>query len=285
MKESDRRAVRGKRPGAVTPMPAGSRAERARPAASGVRLPAVVLCTDLRGFSTAAGRLAPAIVVKWLEDFFAVMTDAAVAHRATIERVISDGVQLVYGVPTGRKDDAARAVSTALAMQQGFLGLRNRWLLDGRREAGGLGLGVGIASGDVVMATVGLGKRRDCAAVGEPVGRAARLCAAAQRGHVLLDQDTYARAAGVLGDEVLFTSMELPEKGFAGTPVFVCQRRRAGLNVIPGLPLVDPVCGVAVRPRGAVRRRHAGATYCFCSGACAMRFAADPEGFLEARRR
>ena len=43
----------------------------------------------------------------------------------------------------------------------------------------------------------------------------------------------------------------------------------------------DLVCGMLVDPATAKHRAaHAGQTYYFCSGRCAERFRADPEGIL-----
>lgn len=44
----------------------------------------------------------------------------------------------------------------------------------------------------------------------------------------------------------------------------------------------DPVCGMMIEPRDAVsQQEHGGETYYFCNRSCAIRFAADPESFLQ----
>jgi YHS domain-containing protein len=47
--------------------------------------------------------------------------------------------------------------------------------------------------------------------------------------------------------------------------------------------VIDPVCGMEVKPEEAVAAwEHAGTTYLFCSVGCMERFREGPERFLEA---
>jgi class 3 adenylate cyclase/YHS domain-containing protein len=249
------------------------------PLVSGVRTPVSVLFADLRGFTSVAAVLAPERVVRLLDDFFSVMADVAVAHRAVIDKLIGDAIMLLYGVPGARRDDPLRAVRTALDMQQSFLSLRNRWLSAGRPEAAPLGLGVGVATGPVVMAHVGSAVRMDYTAVGEPVNRAAHLCGAAQHGEILVDQESYARSATALEREALFTSTERDLKGLDAVAVYRCQARRAALRAVAPGPPSDPVCHMKVSPRAAIRRTVQGRAYLFCSRTCAQRFTENPDAF------
>ena len=45
-------------------------------------------------------------------------------------------------------------------------------------------------------------------------------------------------------------------------------------------PMIDPVCGMKVRPDGPIRSEHRGATYVFCGTGCKTKFEADPERYL-----
>ena len=44
--------------------------------------------------------------------------------------------------------------------------------------------------------------------------------------------------------------------------------------------MIDPVCGMTVRPGGPHELRHGGETYGFCSGHCLAAFEKDPSTFL-----
>ena len=68
----------------------------------------------------------------------------------------------------------------------------------GREEGsayGGLAVGVGIDTGEVVLGAIGSEKRADFTVIGDHVNFAARLCGAAQAGQVIVSEATR-RAAG-----------------------------------------------------------------------------------------
>jgi class 3 adenylate cyclase len=236
------------------------------------------LFVQLRGLTRLSSRAQPSVTVGLLADFFAAMTDVAVSRRASIDRVFGDAVMLVFGLERPQPQDGARAVSTALDMQRSFLALRNCWLRDGIVSGVDLALGIGIASGDVVVAPVehaGTGYT----IVGEPIGMAGRLGMAAQQGEVLVDEATYGPTNAEFEGQVRFTSRELTIKNRETVAAYRAQRTRAGLRIVPQREVPDPVCQNPVSPRRAVRRQMHGRTYYFCSVSCARRFEADPDAF------
>ncbi len=250
---------------------------------SGVRLRASVLIADLRGFTRLSARLEPAEVVALLQDFFTAMTDVAVANHAGIDRLIGDAVMLVYGVPRPRKDDPIRAVRTALDLQRAFLALRNRWLKEGRAVGREVGLSIGVASGDVIVASLGAGAPPESTTIGEAVRAASRLCVGARLAESLLDEATYSAVCGPLDREVVFTSREVALKARDSVSGYHVQSRRAGLHVVPPRPVIDPVCHAQLTPSGAVRRHLRGETQYFCSQTCARRYAEEERGVTGGR--
>jgi class 3 adenylate cyclase len=72
-----------------------------------------------------------------------------------------------------------------------------------------LGLGVGLATGEVAVGIVGLGARYSYVAVGPAVNRAARLCDAAADGETRADADTLVAA----GEPLPAKSERRPLKG------------------------------------------------------------------------
>src|SRR5262245_20702169 len=57
---------------------------------TGVRVRACVVVARVRGLSEVAARLEPPRVVRLLEEFFATMTDVAVAQRAAIDTLLGE---------------------------------------------------------------------------------------------------------------------------------------------------------------------------------------------------
>jgi len=238
---------------------------------NGVRVRACVVVARVRGLSEVAARLEPPRVVRLLEEFFATMTDVAVAQRAAIDTLLGEAIVVFYGMPVPRRDDPMRAVRTAVAMQRAFLSLRNRWLA--RREEGvaQLGLAIGVAAGEVLIASLRPGAWLDYTAVGDPVNNAAELCGAARGGETLLDEAAHASVFVRLEGELRFTSRTLGGRGRNARMAYRVTPQRGGLRVVPPRPMLDPVCGSEVDPRNAVREQD---RY-FCSAACARRFVVD----------
>ena len=84
-------------------------------------------------------------------------------------------------------------------------------------DGAGLSVGVGIATGDVLVGSIGSDERLDYTAIGQAVNLAERLCAAAEPGQILLCAETFVRVSGLVAATAL---PPLMVKGFS-TPVAV----------------------------------------------------------------
>lgn len=251
------------------------------PLRSGVRVPVTVLFADLRGFTRLSGRLAPEHVVAILDDYFDAVTAVAQGAGAMIDKLIGDAVMLVFGVPTARADDAARAVRTAVAMQHAFRALPARW----RHRHGALriGLAVGAASGEAVLANVGSAARMDYTLIGRPVNLASRLTAAARAGEVLISAPLYAAARAGAADLDAGPARRLELKGFRGR--VAAHAVRIGSPAAPPRGTAtaeDPVCGMKLARRDAWSLVHARRRYFFCSPACRNAFRRAPDRYAGA---
>ncbi|MEO8603930.1 MAG: adenylate/guanylate cyclase domain-containing protein [bacterium] len=237
----------GARPSAPSaPVPRRASATRTTPRRTtttrgGTRLRACVVLASLRGFDELAAHLEPKRVIALLQEFVGAMADVAVAHHAAIDAVLGDGVRLLYGVPAPRRDDPLRAVRVAASLQRAALALRNRWLAAGEVHAGALGLAVGVAAGEVLIADLSAGGGSAGTPVGEPVCRAARLCAAARGGETLVDEATYASASARLDGELVFSARPIGTRSRELRTAYKAQARRAGLRIVP--PRTDSLAG------------------------------------------
>jgi adenylate cyclase len=100
---------------------------------------------------------------------------------------------------------ALDAIRCALEMQRAVIAE------SAAKDAGELAVGVGIATGDVLLGSMGSEDRLDYTAIGPAVNLASRLCAAAEPAQILLCADTYARVSGLVAATAL---PPLPVKGF-----------------------------------------------------------------------
>jgi len=146
---------------------------------------ATVLFADLSGYTALAESMAdrlPELVVilgHWLDRASRVVF----AHGGTLDKYIGDAVMAVFGAPFPLPDAAHRAVSSALGMRQVIGELSQEIGID-------LSITVGINSGKMVAGSVGSPKRLEFTVLGDAVNVAARLQSTAQRGEILIGEDT-----------------------------------------------------------------------------------------------
>jgi adenylate cyclase len=149
--------------------------------AVGRREKVTVLFSDVRGFTRYSEGQRPETVVRYLNMILNAQTEIVQANGGDIDKYVGDEVMAIF---TGPEREAA-ACRSALAIQD-ELG-RNR-----ETRYGGLGVGIGIDTGDVVMGMIGSEKRADFTVIGDRVNTASRMCAAASTGLVLISEATFA---------------------------------------------------------------------------------------------
>ncbi len=143
----------------------------------------VTVCAfDLRGFTAFSDAADPEQVIALLRDYYAMVGTAVEDCGGTVERFAGDGMVAFFNAPEAVPDAEARALHAALRVQSGFRSLRQTWLSRGHD----LGLGIGVASGEATVGTIGFGDQWQYAAIGTVTNLSARLCAMAADGEVLV---------------------------------------------------------------------------------------------------
>jgi adenylate cyclase len=177
----------------------------------------VVFC-DLRGFTAFAEMAEPEEVMGVLRQYHACLGQLIHHHEGTLERFAGDGLLVLFNDPIAHDDHTERAVTMALAMQDGVGALVGTW----RGQGHELGFGIGIARGFATLGQVGFERRMDYAAIGTVTNLAARLCAEAKAGQILVSQKV---AATVEGMAEAAPIGEFALKGFARkVPVFAVSK-------------------------------------------------------------
>lgn len=149
----------------------------------GRRLEVVIVFGDLRGFTAFSARAAPEIVMSLLGDYYDALDRVVIDHGATLTHFSGDGMMVLINAPVSRPDPALCAINMARDMQKTVQSLlRDRQALDHR-----LGFGVGLAMGPATVGRIGSEGRLEYTAVGRVVNLAARLCASARNGEILVD--------------------------------------------------------------------------------------------------
>lgn len=146
------------------------------------------LVSDLRGFTSLAARLSPVDVVQVLNNYFERMVAVIMKHRGTVDELQGDGMLVFFGAPIRAGDDAQRAVACAIEMQRIMPEINELNLTKGLPC---LSMGIGIATGEVVVGNIGSEKRTKYGAVGSSINTAYRIESYTVAGQVLIDTPTY----------------------------------------------------------------------------------------------
>ncbi len=145
-----------------------------------------VVFLDLRGFTAFAERVEPEELMGVLREYHAAMGELIVEHEGTLERFTGDGMMIFFNDPVEVPDHAERAVRMAVAMRERVASLIAKW----KGRGWDLALGVGIAQGYATIGAIGFEGRWDYGAIGTVTNLAARLCAEAKGGQILLSPHT-----------------------------------------------------------------------------------------------
>lgn len=176
-------------------------AERLAP--GGERRAVAVLFADLRGFTRYGEQLPPERLVRELNAWLDAMITEIRAEGGVVDKFVGDAIMVVWGIPSARPDDAARAVRAALRMRDA-LARHNA-----KRAAAGLPplrQGVGVHVGEAIAGNIGTADRMQDTVIGDVVNLASRLEGTTKelRCDAVLSDDAVAAARPHLaGDEPL----------------------------------------------------------------------------------
>jgi class 3 adenylate cyclase/putative methionine-R-sulfoxide reductase with GAF domain len=144
----------------------------------------VVVFCDLRDFTAFAETAEPEEVLDLLREYHAALGPVVSASEGTLDHFSGDGIMVFFNDPVPVADASERAVVMAVAMRAAMVGLQQQWSRQGRR----IGFGAGIARGYATLGQIGFADRIDYTAIGTVCNLAARLCAEAKDGQILVSQ-------------------------------------------------------------------------------------------------
>jgi adenylate cyclase len=147
-----------------------------------------VLFCDLRGFTAFAESAEPEEVMRVLGEYHSCLGRLIHKFEGTLDRFAGDGVMVLFNDPLPCVDPQLRAVLMALEMRDRVATLGANW----RKLGHDLGFGIGISYGFATLGRVGFEGRTDYSAIGSVVNLAARLCAEAKDGQILVDGKVHA---------------------------------------------------------------------------------------------
>ena len=147
-----------------------------------------VVCCDLRGFTRLSQLLASDQVVRLLGEYYDAVGVAVAEQGATIKDYAGDGILILVGAPLPVPDHAARGLALARRIRLATTDLIRHWAGPEMK----LGIGIGVASGPVIVGVIGSTTARlEYTAVGPAVNLASRLCEESLDQEVLVDTRTF----------------------------------------------------------------------------------------------
>jgi class 3 adenylate cyclase len=144
----------------------------------------VVVFCDLRGYTAFTETTEPEEVLDFLREYHAALGPLVSQFEGTLDQFSGDGIMVFFNDPVPIPDAAERAVGMAVAMREASGTLIGDWRERGRE----LGFGAGVAQGYATLGQIGFSERSGYTAIGTVCNVAARLCAEAKDGQILLGQ-------------------------------------------------------------------------------------------------
>jgi adenylate cyclase len=142
----------------------------------------VVVFCDLRGYTAFTETAEPEEVLKFLREYHGALGPLVSQFEGTLDQFSGDGIMVFFNDPVPCLDPAERAVKMAMAMREEAGTLIATWRLHGCE----LGFGAGIAQGYATLGQIGFSDRSGYTAIGTVCNLAARLCAEAKDGQILV---------------------------------------------------------------------------------------------------
>lgn len=153
---------------------------------------ATVLFADVQGFTPLSERLDFETISDLIKEVWRRLDTIIETHGGYIDKHIGDAVMAVWGAPYADENDAERAVSAAIELQETMLNLVKESTIP---DVKNLKLRVGINSGSVLAGYVGL--RNEYTVMGDTVNIANRLEQSAEPGSIVIGESTYRLVRGV----------------------------------------------------------------------------------------
>jgi adenylate cyclase len=144
----------------------------------------VVVFCDLRGYTAFTETAEPEEVLDFLREYHGALGPLVAQFEGTLDQFSGDGIMVFFNDPIPCPDPAERAVKMAVAMREAARTLIANWHRRGRE----LGFGAGIAQGYATLGQIGFAERSGYTAIGTVCNVAARLCAEARDGQILVAQ-------------------------------------------------------------------------------------------------
>jgi len=155
-----------------------------------------VFFSDIAGFTSMSEQLTASAIVNMLNHYFTAVTGPIRDSHGIVDKYMGDGLMAFWAAPFSPGDThAAGACLAALQQQAAIEGLNNELpnLVGLRRGAPTLRVHMGIASGEVIVGTIGSAVSKSFTVIGDTVNVASRLVGANEvyGTRIIISEDTF----------------------------------------------------------------------------------------------
>lgn len=150
----------------------------------GKKVPVTMFFSDIRGFTNYSENHDPETVVSHLNKVLNYQTDILINRSGDVDKYVGDEIVAMF---TGEKPE----LSACLAAYE----IQKEFSEKSKDSYGGLTVGIGINTGEVILGMIGSENRADFTAIGDNVNIASRLCTAAKPFQILISASTYEKIA------------------------------------------------------------------------------------------
>jgi class 3 adenylate cyclase len=144
----------------------------------GARREMTICFCDMKGFTAFSEGMTPSALVNVLNRYMTVMSEPVRRNNGIIDKYIGDGIMAFWGPPfTGPEEHAGLACLAALDQLAGLAAFRAELpeLTGLKRGFPEIDVRIGIATGDVVVGSIGSEQTRNYTVIGDTVNLASRL--------------------------------------------------------------------------------------------------------------
>jgi class 3 adenylate cyclase len=182
----------------------------------------VALFADLRGFTGITEHTEVSGVVEMLNEYFAILTEAAYQRDGTIFNMAGDSLLIGFNVPLPQEDAAERALQCAQEMVMRFAPVGRQWE---QRFGVATGVGIGICSGEAIIGNIGSPHYMSYTIIGNPVNTAARLMQMAAENEILVCGHFFEAVRGFVPEKDVRFRGNVALRGRSGSTTVFCIAR------------------------------------------------------------
>jgi adenylate cyclase len=180
--------------------------------AGGERSDVTILFADIREFSKLTRSIGVESVVELLSSYFNAINSIIFSHDGTVVQIVGDTIFAVFGSPEPDSQHYEKALCAAVEVQQKIVALNSMRETEGKSICH---FGIGVHCGEVIHGFIGGPDSVVYTALGDPVNRTARYCAAAKADEVLISPELYERVWRIIRDAEPVTVNAKFEEQFA----------------------------------------------------------------------